>query len=192
MRPERNREVDVLIVNDVLHGGDLYNCFDISLQMDVRDAMVTGRCRAVLVSEHEVLVTYPALQYPMFIDSVMRNKRLVHLKTLCAQLQQAQDIWVNEMKRDPQRNEKRLLLRFPHDVVLGNVFVPNSYELKMSIPIDNSVYAPIPNARLISAQLQWRIADINTHREATIATNETDVAFDVIAQFARMYPTGDA
>jgi hypothetical protein len=61
--PERNREVMVFTVNDVQNQGNMYNCFTIMLRIDPRDAAVTDRCTAYVVSETELLISYPALEF---------------------------------------------------------------------------------------------------------------------------------
>ena len=175
-------------MNDVRHDGNLYDCFLISLQVDVRDAMVNDRCTAMLVSENEVLITYPALPYPMSTDFIKRNARLLHLKTYDAQVDQAQAIMINAVRRDANRSEKRLLLRFPDDVMLGNVFTPNSYEIKSVLPMDYAPYPPIgDDARLISAQLEWRIADLHTLREATVIQEVANKTEEVRSMFESMF-----
>jgi hypothetical protein len=188
--PENNREVIVLTINDVLHNGNLYNCYDIALKIDMRDAIIDGRCTAFLVSANEVLVSYPAMGFDLSTDSKMRNARLQALCKHDVQVEMAQNIWINELRRSPARMTKRLLLRFPDDVMLSNVFNPNSYVLRSILPVDYASWNKHDQIKCASAQLEWRIADHNTRREATVEAPELAAAAVLLDDFTRMLHLG--
>ena len=191
-RPENNREVVVLTVNDVIIDTNMYNCYDIALIVDMRDAAAAS-CTASLVSEHEVLISYPAIGYMLFRDSIQRNKRLIALRQHDQQVQLAQDVWINDVRRTPQRSIKQLLLRFPANVSLANVLNPFSYKIRPKVPID---YAPGDmfghghNIAIATAQMEFRVADALTHREAVIVADDAAPLDSMTDTFARMFHLG--
>ncbi len=65
VHPERTREVIVYCLNEVEHEDCVYNCFNILLPVDPRDAM-KDLCKAELVNEREILITMPALPWSLF------------------------------------------------------------------------------------------------------------------------------
>ena len=189
--PERNREVMVLTVNDVQHQGNMYNCFTIMLRVDPRDAAVTDRCTAYVVSENEILISYPALEYFFFTDSAARNERLKIGLYYDPRVQLAQDICINDVRRAPQRVVKRLLLRFPADVTLANVFNRYSYVIRSSMPMDYAETSAFGgHVKVLTCHMQWMIADLNTHRHATIEADEATPLDLLQANFARMFQHG--
>jgi hypothetical protein len=188
--PENNREVHVLTIDNVLYQSSRYHCFDIALTIDVRDAVVAGGCSAVLVSETEVLLSYPTLGFALSTDSRLRNARLKLLHTHDPQVESAQNMWINELKKAPQRMMKRLLLRFPDHVLLANVLNPQSFVIKHVLVVDYAQSSLFKNVSLASAQLQWRVADMNTEREETIAVDAPTDLEETQALFARMLSHG--
>jgi hypothetical protein len=190
--PERNREVMVFTVNDVQNQGNMYICFTIMLRIDPRDAAVTDRCTAYVVSETELLISYPALEYFFFTDSAARNERLKIGTDYDSQVQLAQDICINDVRRAPQRVVKRLLLRFPQDITLANVFNQYSYVIRSKMPMDyasTSLFGD-PPVKVLTTHMQWMIADLNTHRKAIIEAAEA-TPLDVLSNnFARMFQHG--
>ena len=65
VHPKRNREVIVYCLNGVEHEDCVYNCFNILLPVDPRNAM-KDLCKAELVNEREILITMPALPWSLF------------------------------------------------------------------------------------------------------------------------------
>ena len=191
-RPENNREVVVLTVNDVIIDTNMYNCYDIALIVDMRDAAAAS-CTASLVSEHEVLISYPAIGYMLFRDSIQRNERLIALRQHDQQVQLAQDVWINDVRRTPQRSIKQLLLRLAANVSLANVLNPFSYKIRPKVPID---YAPGDmfghghNIAIATAQMEFRIADAESHREAVIVADDAAPLDSMTDTFARMFHLG--
>jgi hypothetical protein len=162
------------------------------LRIDVRDAAITDRCTAFVVSEHEVLVSYPALEYCLFTDSAARNARLKVGGCHDPYVQLAQDICINDVRRCTQRVVKRLLIRFPEDVTLANVFNQYSYVIRSTMPVDyaETMLFGAQRVKVLTAHMQWMIADLNTHRQATIVEAE-ETPLDVLsANFARMFQHG--
>lgn len=182
--PERNREVFVLTINDVLHKENLYNCFDICLKLDVRDS---EDATAFLVSPQCILITYPAMSYDLSTDSANRNRRLHALQMYRPAVEMAQNIWINELRRNGNRMMKRLLLHFPMDVHLQNVFNPNSYTVKAHVPVDYAKWNKNPSMMIMSTQKEWRIADMNTHREALVEETTRTETDNIADSFASMF-----
>lgn len=190
--PERNREVMVFTVNDVQTQGNMYNCFTIMLRVDTRDAAVEDRCTAFMVSETEILISYPALEYFFFTDSAARNERLKVGTAYDSQVQLSQDICINDVRRAPQRVNKKLLLRFPEDVTLANVFSQFSFVIPSTMPMDYAetlAFGP-PAVKVLTTHMQWMIADLNTHRQATIVAAAATPLDILSANFARMFQHG--
>jgi hypothetical protein len=119
---ERNREVVIYSGSDVQHVDNVYDCFFIVVAMDFRDATKEVSFIASIVSETEILLTMPSLPFGLFHDSVMRNEHLKKIKLHHPQLQLSQDIVINHLCDKVGRSVKRLLLHFPDDVTLSNVF----------------------------------------------------------------------
>ena len=188
--PENNREVIVLTINDVLHNGNLYNCYDIALKIDMRDAIIDGRCTAFLVSANEVLVSYPAMGFDLSTDSKMRNARLQALCKHDVQVEMAQNIWINELRRLPGTYDKAFVATFSRRCDASNVFNPNSYVLRSILPVDYASWKNMIKSKCASAQLEWRIADHNTRREATVEAPELAAAAVLLDDFTRMLHLG--
>lgn len=182
--PERNREVVVLTINDVLQSSNLYNCFDVCLKIDLRDE---DQATAFLVSPQSILITYPAMSFELSTDSANRNRRLTALQMYQPAVEMAQNIWINALLRNANRMMKRLLLIFPNEVHLQNVFNPNSYEIKANVPVDYAVWIKQPAMRIMSVQKEWRIADMHTHREAIVAQATRTQTEQIVASFSSMF-----
>jgi hypothetical protein len=185
--PERNREILVFSVADVAHDGNVYNCFAIMLFVDVRDA-AKGQLTASLVSDTEVLLTMPSLPYGLYHDSTARNLRLELIQLHCPKLQLSQDIVINQVRESQTRPLKRLLLRFPKGVVLANVFNVASPATLLADMQTDMVMANLGSQAVpvINCFMTWRVANLETHRRATVVAN-TPAPVDVLAaQFASM------
>ena len=100
VHPERNREVFVYSLMEVEHENCVYNCFNILISVDVRDA-AKDLCEAELVGEREILIKMPALPWSLFRQTEKRNLYLKEAGTHCPKLQMAQDIAVNDVESHP-------------------------------------------------------------------------------------------
>jgi hypothetical protein len=155
--PERNREVVVFTLNNMQHDGHMYDCFEIMLRVNGRVAVLTDQCTAFVVSEQEMLILYP------FVDP------LVLL---------AQADGIHNVSWSPQRVMKQLLLRFPNTVRLANVFNNYSHVITTTLtvdyitptmPIADVLSSPVDGPmQILTAYVQWRIADMNTYRKTTM------------------------
>ena len=121
------------------------------------------------------------MTYGVMMDSNNRNQRLNKQKLHCPLLQLAQDMNISEIKNNDKRNKRRLLLIFPDNVVLANVFQPNSAVLKYAIHTDKAPPAKDNGDPYITCHLVWRVVNMESHRRAIVDADDVD-DIDVIAQ----------
>ena len=156
--------------------------------VDVRDANVTDRITAYLVSPTEVLISLPSMGYDLYHDSQGRNQRLKEIFNMeCEPLIMAQNITINTIRTTHARQVKRLLLRFPNQVRLSNVWDPTTFALKGEIQTDFATMVhgnmEIP---LLMCRMKWQVCDLGTHRNAAVARADIANAEILAAQFQRM------
>ena len=156
--------------------------------VDVRDANVTDRITAYLVSPTEVLLSMPSIGFDLYHDSQGRNKRLKDMFEMeCEPLIMAQNITINTIRTTHARQVKRLLLRFPNQVRLSNVWDPTTFALKGEIQTDFATMVhgnmEIP---LLMCRMKWQVRDLGTHRNAAVARADIANAEILAAQFQRM------
>lgn len=185
--PERNREVCVFSVNDITHERHAYNCFAITISVDLRDASAESYV-ATLVNDHSILITYPCMPYGMLKDSTDRNERLMTQNLHCPKLQLAQDVVINQIQDSAPRQMKRLLLQFPEHVVLANIFAPDTSVVPVDMQTDAfmTVVRDV-NVPLVHCYLVWRIANLETHRRAAVAPPAPSVVDVLAAQLQSMF-----
>jgi hypothetical protein len=178
--PERNGHVLVFKYTNLIHLHNVYDCFAIMLHCDLRDVRANN-FSAVLIDDKSILITFPCMTYGILHDSAARNERLKLQKLHCPLLQLAQDMNISDIMTDDKRNKRRILLVFPSNVVLANVFQPSSATLKYALHTDKA-----PNKRekgdpYITCHVAWRVVDMGTQRRGIVdAADEDDM--DVIAK----------
>lgn len=187
--PERNREVVIYSVSNVQHVDNVYDCFFIMLAVDFRDASKEGSFTASMVSETEILLTMPSLPFGLYHDSIMRNERLKRIRLHHPQLQLSQDIVINHLRDEAGRSVKRLLLRFPDNVRLSNVFNaahPTVLLHEMHTDQTKITVGSVDNVPCSNCFMVWRIANLDTNRRATIALAGPTSVDVLAAHFASM------
>jgi hypothetical protein len=95
-------------------------------------------------------------------------------KLHCPLLQLAQDMNISDIMKDDKRNKRRILLVFPSNVVLANVFQPSSATIKYALHTDKA-----PNKRTgadpyITCRVVWRVVDMGTQRRAIVDAADED------------------
>lgn len=184
--PERNREVIVYCLNEVEHEDCVYNCFNILLPVDPRDAM-KDLCEAELVNEREILITMPALPWSLVRDTAKRNECLKAMGTHCPKLQMAQDIAVNAVERgmNGSRPTKQLLLRFPASVFLSNIFDGGGRKLENHLQLEELKVREL-DKDIIPCFVIWKVADEGAARRHKLSAAPKDSINKLADQLKRM------
>lgn len=186
VHPENNREVIVYTLNDFEHADFVYKCFNILLPIDPRDGL-NDHYTAALVNEREVLITLPALPWSLFKDTAIRNEVLKKTKTHCPKLQMAQDITINALTsgENGSRQTKQLLLRFPANVFLSNIFNEGSRKLETHFQVE-SVHVEDLEANIMPCFVIWKIVDEGASRRHKLAAATEASVIKMTAQLKRM------
>ena len=153
-------------VSDVQHVDNVHNCFFIALAVDFRDATKEVTFIASIVSETEILLTMPSLPFGLFHNSVMRNERLKKIKLHHQQLQFSQDIVINHLRNEVRRSVKRLLLRFPDQVTLSNVFNaahPLVLLHEMHTDSTKATVGAVKGVPCSNCFMVWKVANLDTN-----------------------------
>ena len=170
VHPKRNREVFVYSLMEVEHNNCVYNCFNILLSVDVRDA-AKDICEAEWVSEREILIKMPALHWSLFRQTEKRNLYLKEASTHCPKLQIAQEIAVNDVERrvNGSRRIKHFLLRFTPGVVLSNIFDGGARKLETHLQLEE-VNVTLSNSAtdMTTCFVIWKVADESAARRPPV------------------------
>jgi hypothetical protein len=191
--PSNNREVVIYFVPQVEHGNNLYDCFDIYVQTDVRDFMAE-RLNAMLHTQNEILITMPALPYAFCQATNARNDRLKKIEAHNGDTQRAQDITINNMERsgpDGFGFTKQLLLRFPSHIVLSNVLQGDEHKIiAPQLEMDQEEFR-LNGAKGAAAScfVKWRIADLSGASRHKLAAARAPNVDQVAKQLAGMFPS---
>ena len=120
----------------------------------------------------------------------MRNEHLKKIKLHHPRLQLSQDIVINHLRDEVGRSVKRLLLHFPDDVTLSNVFkAAHPSVLLHEMHTDSSTKATVGAVKGVPCSncfMVWKVAILDTNRRATIAA-AGPISVDILAaHFASM------
>jgi hypothetical protein len=117
------RQVLIFQYNNLISNDNVYYCFAIMLCCDMHNVCSNNFSAVLVDDQHSILVTFPCMTYGVMMDSKNRNLCLTKQALHCPLLQLAQDMNINEIKNiDKKRNKRRLMLIFPDNVVLVDVF----------------------------------------------------------------------
>lgn len=117
-RPENNREVKVIKFMNVVKDGVMHNGFEIILDGDMQD-FLADKYHGKLISDHEVLLTIPSMNHAYLHDLESFYNKQKFYETFCPRSQESHDIARYAICADSNRQSKKLLLRFPDDLVLS-------------------------------------------------------------------------
>jgi hypothetical protein len=97
--------------------GAFRNGYHIELDCDIRDYL-DGKYKATLISPNEILVDMPAVQFAFIHDREERIKMMKKRGVFCEYSQGWMDVFRNKLLENKERNEKKVILRFPETIVL--------------------------------------------------------------------------
>ena len=188
--PEQNREVQVYTFENLRNprSGDIINGFQIVIPADVRD-VASNLYRAEIVGENEILLQMPSLPFSMLHDSVKRHALLTALDIGCPRCQEAQDIVVNDVQLTPARAVRKILLRFPENIVLANlsssVNPVLANEEEQPYIFEARFGATSKPIKSIGCNMTWKVASIDRHRQVAGSASK-DSAAKLTEMFSRM------
>lgn len=178
--PERNREVQVFCFTNHRNAatGDIVSGFQIMMPVDYRD-IAKDLYKLEIVQDNELLLHMPSLPFSIQFDSVARHAELNRLDVMCDRCQEAQEICITDIDAAPARRHKTLRLRFPEHIILGNMASSIDSELPMEIQPYKFPYAAAGTAGaapllVVSCNVSWRVASIDTHRKAQGSAKKTN------------------
>ena len=192
--PSNNRKVVIYFVPQVEHGNNLYDCFDIYVQTDVREFMAE-RLNAMLHTQNEIMITMPALPYAFCQASTnARNDRLKKIEAHNGDTQRAQDITINNMERsgpDGFGFTKQLLLRFPNHILLSNVLQEDEHKIiAPQLEMDQEEFRLTDTkGAAASCFVKWRIADLSGASRHKLTAARAPNVDQVAKQLAGMFPS---
>jgi len=165
--PERNREVLVFKFKGLADdSGNIVDGFQVTMPIDHRD-FAEDFYKLEIVNDNELSLHMPSLPYQMQFDSVHRFAEFTKLQVGCKERQKAQEICIMDVNGAPSRRLKKLLLRFPEDVVLVNLSSP----IDKVIPADILPYSfktDTFGAMMTqwACTVSWKIGDSNSKVKA--------------------------
>jgi hypothetical protein len=174
--PERNREVQVFCFTNHRNAatGDIVSGFQIVMPVDFRD-VARDLYKLEIVQDNELLLHMPSLPYAIQFVSVARHAELNKLGVMCDRCQEAQEICITDIDAAPARRHKVLRLRFPEHIILGNMASSIDYVLPIEIqPNKFSFGAADKPQSVVSCNVSWRVASIDTHRKAQSSAKKTN------------------
>jgi hypothetical protein len=169
----------------MIHLQNVYDCFALMLCCDSRDVRANN-FSAVLIDDKSILITFPSMTYGIMHDSAERNERLKLQQLHCPLLQLAQDMNISDIMKDDKRNKHRILLVFPPNVVLANVFQPSSATIKYALHTDKAPNKHTGKDPYITCHVVWRVVDMGTQRRAIVDAAEEDDMAVIAKQLASM------
>ena len=106
-------------------------------------------------------------------------------------MQLSQDIVINHLRDEVGRSVKRLLLRFPVDVTLSNVFNaahhhPSVLLHEMHTDSTKATVGAVKGVPCSNCFMVWKVANLDTNRRATIAAAGSTSVDVLAAHFASM------
>ena len=97
------------------------------------------------------------MTYGIMHDSADRNERLKKQQLHCLLLQLAQDMNISNSMKDDKRNKRHILLVFPPNVVLANVFQPTRATIKYALHTDKAPNKHSSVDPYITCHVVWRV-----------------------------------
>lgn len=101
--------------------GVLHDGFQIMLEGDMRD-YIADKYVAWVISDNEILLKIPSVGLSYINDFDLFFDEQKRWKTFCPRLQEGHNVARNAISDDEDRQVKKLLLRFPDDIVLADRF----------------------------------------------------------------------
>ena len=136
------------------------------MPVDIRD-IDKDFYRMEIVGDNELMLYVPSLPFQMQYDSAKRNAALNNCKLACERCQEAQEITVSEIELMASRKQKKLRLRFPEHICLGNLKsgIDNVIPLNAE-PYWTSVKMGERKIKTLLCNVTWKVASVSTRRKA--------------------------
>ena len=179
MFPERNREVQIYCFDGLRNviSGYIIDGFYIVMPVDIRDANL-DIFKAEICNENEIVITMPSLPYQIMYDSTVRFASMKAFNLLCARCQEAQEITITDMQKNPWRQLRKLRLIFPQDIVLINldnaldeVLTLQEEPYSTDITLGGGVGEERITESTMYCNIAWRVGNQDTRRQAQGSAN---------------------